>query len=232
MDKNVNSIIEKLKKIPFCEGIIYAGSRLEGDYNPNSDYDFTVLISKGKSYYKIFRYKNLMVDICCVTEKIITKKDLVRERVSNAELYIITHGEIVYDKSDRMNTIQKKAKKIWALGPKKLNRKDIIEAGYACTVYLHKLSKKDSNQSFYLWNYIMQKTSKLFFELHESWQPKFVNVESDIKKVDQIFFKLYDRVSHANINTRVHATKKMIEYLVKKFDLPQTGEIHFPKDEN
>jgi len=31
MDKNVNLIIEKLKKIPYCEGVIYSGSRTDGD---------------------------------------------------------------------------------------------------------------------------------------------------------------------------------------------------------
>lgn len=53
----INTIVTKLKKIPCCEGIIFAGSRNEGDYNENSDYDFTVLISSGKSYYKIFKYE-------------------------------------------------------------------------------------------------------------------------------------------------------------------------------
>lgn len=232
MDQNVNLIVEKLKKIPFCEGIVYAGSRIEGDFVATSDYDFTVLISQGKSYYKIFRYKGLMVDICCATEKVMTKKDLVRDKVSNAELYIIAHGEIVYDKSGKMSVIQKKAKKVWSLGTKKLTRKDLIEAGYACATYLQKLSKKDSEGAFYLWNEIMQKMTTLFFELHNKWQPKFSHVEKSIKETDQDFFKFYDNVRYADINTRVSATKKMIEYLVKKFNLPQTGEIYFLKDEN
>ena len=232
MDKNVNLIVEKLKKNPYCEGVVYAGSRIEGDYIATSDYDFTVLVSQGKSYYKIFKYKNLMVDICCATEKVIIKKDLVRNRISNAELYIIAHGEIVYDKSDRMNAIQKKAKKVWAIGPKKPTQKDLIEAGYACTVYLQKLSKKDSGEAFYLWNEIMQKITKLFFELHNIWQPKFLNIESTIKNVDGNFFKLYDKVRYAEAPSRISTTKKLIEYLIKKFNLPQTGEIYFLKDEN
>lgn len=232
MDKNVNLIVEKLKKNPYCEGIVYAGSRIEGDFVATSDYDFTVLISHGKSYYKIFRYKNLMVDICCTTEKVIVKKDFIRDKISNAELYIIAQGEIVYDKSGRMDAVQKKAKKVWALGPKKLAQKDLIEAGYACTTYLQKLSKKDSEKDFYLWNYIMQRTTTLFFKLHSIWQPKFSNVENTIKKVDGNFFKLYNKVRYAKINARVNTTKKMIEYLVNKFNLPRTGEIYFLKDKN
>ena len=118
MDKNVNLIVKKLKKISCCEGIIYTGSRQEGDFTEDSDYDFTVLVSKGKSYYKTFRYKGLLVDICCATPDIIRKQDFTRDAVANAELGIIAHGEIVYDKSGRMNALQKQAKKIWALGPK------------------------------------------------------------------------------------------------------------------
>ena len=99
MDKKINLIIEKLKKIPYCEGIIYAGSRIEGDFTATSDYDFTVLIGRGKSYYKRFYYKNLLVDICSVTAEIIEKQDFKRDEVSNAELFIIAYGKIVFDKS-------------------------------------------------------------------------------------------------------------------------------------
>lgn len=74
MNKNVNIIVEKLKKIAYCEGIVYSGSRTDGDFVATSDYDFTVLIGKGKSYYRIFRYKNLLVDICCATAEVIKKK--------------------------------------------------------------------------------------------------------------------------------------------------------------
>ncbi len=56
MNENLEIMVEKLKKIPNCEGIIYSGSRLEGDFIESSDYDFTVLINKGKSYYRIFTY--------------------------------------------------------------------------------------------------------------------------------------------------------------------------------
>ncbi|MBU2566275.1 nucleotidyltransferase domain-containing protein [Patescibacteria group bacterium] len=232
MDSNVNLIVEKLKKIPYYEGIIYAGSRIEGDSSRTSDYDFTVLVSQGKSYYRTFRYKGLMVDICCATEKVIAKNDLVRDRISNAELYIIAHGEIVYDKSGKIKAIQNKAKKVWGLGPKKLSRKDLIEAGYICTVYLHKLSKKDSENAFYLWNEIMQKTTELFFELHNIWQPKFFLVEKAIKVTDRDFFKLYKKIYIADSADRVKLTKKMIKYLVEKFKLPQSGEMYFSKDEN
>ena len=73
MDKNVTTIIEKLKKIPHCEGIVYAGSRADGDFVATSDYDFTVLISKGKSYFKIFWFKGLLVDMLCATAEVIEK---------------------------------------------------------------------------------------------------------------------------------------------------------------
>ena len=116
MDKNVNVIIEKLKKIPFCEGIIYAGSRVEGDFSDSSDYDFTVLVGKGESYYETYRYKGLLVDICCATAEVIERNDLVRNKIANAELSILANGEIVFDKSGEMVSIQKKAKKIWKLG--------------------------------------------------------------------------------------------------------------------
>ena len=145
MDNKVNLIIEKLKKIPYCEGIIYAGSRIEGDFTATSDYDFTVLIGRGKSYYKRFYYKNLLVDICSVTAEIIEKQDFKRDEVSNAELFIIAYGKIVFDKSGQMKTIQKKAKKIWTLGPKKYTKNDFKEAGYLCAEFLHKFADATIN---------------------------------------------------------------------------------------
>lgn len=228
MDKNVNIIVEKLKKIPNCEGIIYSGSRTDGDFVATSDYDFTVLISKGKSYYKIFWYKNLLVDICCATAEVINKQDFKRDKIANPELSIIAHGEIVYDKSGKMSTIQKKAKKVWGLGPKN----DTKEAGHLCTIFLHRLNKPNSQFAYHSWNVIMDKTVRLFFELHKVWLPKSLKVESKIKEIDRDFFKLYEKIYLANSKGRIKLTKQVVKHLVKKFNLPQTGEIYFPKDEN
>ncbi len=228
MDKNVNLIVEKLKKIPYCEGIVYSGSRTDGDFVITSDYDFTVLISKGKSYYKIFRYKNLLVDICCTTEKVILKQDFRRDKVANPELSIIAHGKILFDKSGRMKVIQKKAQKTWKLGP----TNDIKEAGHLCAIFLHRLNKPNSELAYHSWNVIMNKIVRLFFELHKMWLPKSLKIESDINEIDGDFFKLYRKIYLANSKNRVRLTKQMIQYLVKKFKLPQTGEIRFPKDEN
>ena len=228
MNKNVNLIVEKLKKIPYCEGIIYSGSRKDGDFVATSDYDFTVLINKGKSYYKIFRYKNLLVDICCTTAEIINKHDLQRDKISNPELSIIAHGEIVFDKSGQMKSIQKKAKKVWLLGP----TNNVKEAGYLCTSFLHKLNKPNSKLAYNSWIEIMNKTIKIFFELHKTWLPKPLKVENTINKIDQRFFKIYKEIYLTNSVTRIELTKKLIKYLIKKFKLPQTGEIYFSKDEN
>jgi len=228
MDKNVNLIVERLKKIPHCEGIVYSGSRTDGDFVATSDYDFTVLISKGKSYYRIFRYKGLLIDICCATPEVIIKNDFRRDKVANPELSIIAHGEIVFDKSGQMKAIQKKAQRVWKLGP----TNDIKEAGHLCTIFLHRLNKPKSESAYHSWNVIMNKTVRLFFELHKVWLPKFLKVESNINEIDRDFFKLYKKIYLANSADRVKLTKKMVEYLIKKFELPQTGEIYFPKNEN
>lgn len=225
MDKNVNLIVEKLKKIPYCEGIVYSGSRTDGDFVATSDYDFTVLISKGKSYYKIFRYKNLLVDICCATQEVIAKNDFRRDKVANPELSIIAHGEILFDKSDQMKAIQKKAQNVWKLGP----TNNIKEAGHLCTIFLHRLNKPNSESAYHSWNVIADKTVRLFFELHRVWLPKFLKIESTIKEIDRDFFKLYEKIYLANSKDRIKSTKQMIQHLVKKFNLPQTGEINFPK---
>ncbi|MFA7244728.1 MAG: hypothetical protein WC070_00940 [Candidatus Magasanikbacteria bacterium] len=228
MDTNVNLIIEKLKKIPFCEGIIYAGSRIEGDFVATSDYDFTVLISKGKSYYKTFHYKGLLVDICCATAEVINNQDFRRDKVSNAELSIIAHGKIVFDKSGQMKTIQKKANRVWSLGPKN----DPKEAGYLCTMFLHTLNKPNSTLAYHSWDVIMDKMVKLFFELNNEWLPKSLQLESKIKEIDRDFFKLYEKVYLSNPEDRIESTKQLVKYLINKFNLPQTGEIYFAKDEN
>lgn len=228
MDKNVNLIIEKLKKIPYCEGIVYSGSRKYGGFTTTSDYDFTVLINKGKSYYKIFRYKKFLIDICCATEKVIIKQDFQRDKIENPELSIIANGEIVFDKVGRMKEIQKKAQKLWKLGP----TNDVKEAGYLCTIFLHKLNKPNNESTYYSWTIIMDKIVKLFFELNKVWLPKSFNVENAINEIDGNFFKLYKKIYLTNPKGRIRLTKKLIQYLIKKFKLPQTGEIYFPKDGN
>jgi len=227
MDKNVNLIVEKLKKIPHCEGIIYSGSRMDGDFIATSDYDFTVLIDKGKSYYRIFRYKNLLVDICCATEEVIVKQDFRRDRVVNPELSIIAQGTILFDQSGRMKAIQKKAQKIWKLGPTN-NTKEI---GYLCAVFLHQLKKPNIESSYYAWSVIMSKTVRLFFELNKVWLPKSFKVESTINEIDRDFFKLYRKAYLANSKDRARLTEQMVKYIVKKFKLSQTGEIYFLKNE-
>ncbi len=228
MDKNVNLIIDRLKKIPYCEGIVYSGSRTDGDFVATSDYDFTVLISKGKSYYKIFRYKNLLVDICCATQRVIAKQDFRRDKIANPELSIIAHGEIVFDKSSQMKAIQKKAQRVWKLGP----TNNIKEAGHLCTIFLHRLNKPNSESAYHSWNVVMDKTVRIFFELHKIWLPKSLKIESTIKEIDGDFFKLYKKIYLADSKNRVKLTKQLIQYLIKKFNLPQTGEIYFSKDEN
>jgi len=228
MNKNESLIIEKLKKIPHCVGIIYAGSRIEGSFTETSDYDFTVLIDKGESYYKIFYYKDLLIDVCCATAEIINKQDFDRNKVANAELFILANGKIVFDKAGQMNTIQKKAKKVWALGP----IKDKKEAGYLCTMFLYTLSKKKSELAYYEWTVITNKLVKLFFELHNVWLPQSFQVETKIKGLDGDFFKLFEMAYRSSAEHKVNSTKQMIKYLIKKFNLPQTREIYFSKDEN
>lgn len=228
MNKDENLIIEKLKKIPHCVGIVYAGSRVEGSFTKTSDYDFTVLTDKGKSYYKIFYYKNLLIDICCVTEETINKQDFDRNKISNAELSILAHGKIVFDKTGKMNTVQKKAKKVWTLGP----IADKKEAGYLCTMFLYTLNKKRNELAYYEWTIITNKIVKLFFELHNTWLPKPFQVETKIKELDGNFFKFFETAFLSKSEDRINSTKQVIKYLIKKFNLPQTREIYFSKDEN
>ena len=226
---NLNEIVKKLKQIPYCEGIIFAGSRREGDHDKNSDYDFTVLISKGKSYYSIFRYKNLLVDICVATEDVIAKQDLVRRRIANPELGIIVFGEIQYDKSGNMKRLQNAARVVWKRGPDKMTTQDKNEAGYLFATFTHKLEKDKDGVAYYSLNEVIKKTIPLFFRLHGAWQPKFFEVEPTLRKIDPIFFKLYRRMNQAVGTKRVKTMIEMLKYLTKKYKLPNTGEIYIKK---
>jgi len=224
----IDTIVAKLKKISCCEGIIFAGSRNEGDHNEDSDYDFTVLISSGKSYYKIFKYKNYTVDVCVATFEVIKKQDLVRDRLSNAELYIIASGQILFDEKGNAKRLQKLAKAIWLKGPKQIITKQ--HAGYQCSDFLHKLQKDKTGTAYFLLNSMMIKTVTLFFELNNSWLPKSSVVESTMKKIDKHFFELYISVTQTVGSDHVEVAIKLLEYLIKKFDLPKTGEFYSKKD--
>jgi predicted nucleotidyltransferase len=231
MTQDLETILEHLKKLPFCEGIIFSGSRLEGVHSPDSDYDFTVLISKGKSYYKIFKYKKYLVDICCATAEVIKEKDLTNKRVANAELYILTSGQILFDKFGNLGKIQTAAKKIWKNGPAKISKKDLIETGYAFKTYIDDLkgSMAKNIDGFYFQSYVIQNVVKFFFKLYKKWQPRPRDMEQEIQKIDIRFWKLYKEANISINKDRGAKIIKMIEYLVKKFNLPQTGEIYFLK---
>ncbi|MFH1252879.1 MAG: hypothetical protein V1664_00910 [Candidatus Uhrbacteria bacterium] len=231
LNQNLEIISTYLKKIPFCEGVIFSGSRLKGTHSANSDYDFTVLISQGKAYYKIWQYKNYLIDICCATAKVIKEKDLTNERVANAELYILASGQILFDKFGNLKKLQTTAQKIWKNGPKKITKNDTIEIGYAFKTYtgdLKNLIEKNFD-GYYFQNYVIQNVTKFFFKLHKEWQPRPRDIEQRIQIIDRIFWKLYKEVNVSINKNRSIKIIKMIEYLVKKFKLPQTGEIYFLK---
>lgn len=105
--------------------------------------------------------------------------------------------------------------------------------GHLCTIFLHRLNKPNSKSAYNSWNVIMDKTVRLFVELHKVWLPKSLKVENTINEIDRDFFKLYKKIYIAkNSKDRVRSTKQMIQYLIKKIKLSQTGEIYFPKIEN
>ncbi len=229
MNKNIDTIVKKLRTIPFCEGIIYSGSRFDGDHLKSSDYDFVVLIKKGTSYFRIFRYKNFLIDISCSTAQVLSKEDIVREKIGNSELHILAHGEILFDTANKMKKLQQKAKRIWKLGPKKYTKNDLKEAGYLCFNSLHKLSKQNAELSHSSWNQIMAKITKLFFEIHSEWMPKDSLREKKIKEIDKKFYSLYEKAYTSSSKERIKNTKMLIKHLVKKFKLPQTGESYSPR---
>jgi len=224
-------ILPILKKIPYCEWIVFNGSRLHGIYTKDSDYDFTILISKGKSYYKARDYKGLKVDVCCTTYDVIKEQNLVRTNNSNAQLYILTTGLIVFDKCGDMKKLQNEARKIRNKWPEKITKKDVIEIGYFFTSYIHDLksSAEKNIDSHYHKNYVMLNVVKFFFKLYREWMNKQIYIDKEIQRIDILFWKLYKDV---NMSTNENKTSKiisMINYLVKKFNLPQTGFIYVEK---
>lgn len=230
-DSGIKTILPMLKKIPHCEGIIFSGSRLTGTQTKNSDYDFTVLISKGKSYYKIWEYKGYMVDICCVTYDKAKEKDLVKTRTSNAELFILATGLIVFDKYGNMKKIQDESKKIWKSGPAKISKNDITEIGYAFKTYIDDLksSVEKNIDCYYYQNYVIYNVVKFFFKLYREWQTRPRDIEQEIQRIDVRFWKLFKDANSSMDKDRTIKIIVMIKYLVKKFNLPQTGYIYFEK---
>jgi predicted nucleotidyltransferase len=232
MNENLKLMVGRLKKIPNCEGIIYSGSRLEGDFIESSDYDFTVLISQGRSYYKIFTYKDFIIDICCATEKVIKEHDISNSKVSNPELGIIANGVILFDKNGKMLDLQKKAKKVWNNGPKKNTQKDLQEITSLLTGFFHKLSKQGAEDAYTFSSEVINKTIKIFFQLHRVWQPKPFNIEDSIREIDEIFFNLYKEMSNSTGKKKIELMKKMILYLMDKFSLEKSFDLYFVKSEN
>ncbi len=131
-----------------------------------------------------------------------------------------------------MLDIQKKAKKIWKIGPKKNTQQDLQEMTHLLSIFLHKISKKDAEFAYTFSSDVINKTVKIFFQLHRVWQPKPFDIEDSIKEIDEIFFNFYKKVNNSTSTEKINLIKEMIVYLIDKFSLKESFDYYCVKSEN
>jgi predicted nucleotidyltransferase len=212
-------------------GVLFTGSRVIGDVNSNSDYDFRVLLKDGKSRYrKGFYLGDLFAEIFC--NSYIQEMNYFHEEVSGndhkaIDLFMYKTGIIIYDPTNKMSEIKSKATELYDLGPTPLleKQKDWIRYDLAITKLKLEVLKGDDGDLFYLLR-VEAKLADYFFKLHNIWKVRFRDTSNKISSTDSEFYNCFMvSLKSSELSERASSLIKSIEYLQVKFKLDTSVEF-------
>lgn len=212
-------------------GVLFTGSRVIGDVNPNSDYDFRVLLKDGVSRYrKGFYLNNLFAEIFC--NSYIQEMSYLLEETTGSEntaldLFMYKTGIIIHDPTHKMSEIKSKATELYDLGPAPISyrQKDWIRYDLAINkLKLEGLDLTDTHHFFIL--EIEHRLVDYFFKLSGAWKVRFRDTNSKIQSLDSVFHKHFSQVLNTSDNAqKTEMLVKSIEHLQNKFSLDQSVEF-------
>jgi len=211
--------------------VLFTGSRVIGDVNSNSDYDFRVLLKDGKSRYrKGFYLGDLFAEIFC--NSYIQEMSYLHEEATGTDndaldLYMYKTGIIIHDPTYKMSEIKSKATELFDLGPSPLLdiQKDWIR--YDLAMNKLKLESLDSGDpSLFYIHEVQHKLIDYFFKLHNTWKVRSRDMDDKIKSTDIDFYNcLLLSLNSSKISESTNALFKSIEYLQIKFKLDTSVEF-------
>jgi hypothetical protein len=212
-------------------GVLFTGSRVIGDVNSNSDYDFRVLLKDGVSRYrKGFYLNNLFAEIFC-NSYIQEMSYLLDESTGNdnsaLDLFMYKTGKIIYDPTHKMSEIKSKATELYDLGPAPISDKQKDWIRYDLAMNKLKLEGLDHivSHSFFILE-IEHRLVDYFFKLSGVWKVRFRDTDSKILTLDSEFHEYFSQVlSTSDTAKKIEMLIKSIEHLQNKFNLDQSVEF-------
>jgi predicted nucleotidyltransferase len=221
-------IKNQLMEIPFCEGIIFAGSRQNGTPTKESDWDFYVLLEDGaKSFRKTWKYEDTFIETFCNTRESINENELVTNKISNSGIHILATGDIIFDKFGRFAEIQSRAKKLYDDRPPELSGEQKQAMGYTLRMYVDDMKSTEElgQEGYYLQNVVMAYALECFYKLKRKWMVKPRDVEENIKELDSSWGNMYINIFKSPQSEHPNLIVALIEELARINDIPMSGEI-------
>ncbi len=224
-----NDILNKVKAIEGCDGILYTGSRQQGSATTTSDWDFYVLLSnESKSFRRTWIHGNTHIETFCNTLASINENELVTSKISNPALNMLATGTIVFDSHGRLADVQSKAQQIYTAGPPKLDDEALAILGYVIRTLIDDLESLGelSVPGYYLQNGALVTAIESFYKLKQRWMAKPRQVEANLQTIDNHWANLYIEANEAVGTQKTAAIIKLLKALINKHNVVATGEVY------
>ena len=216
-----------------CKCIIFAGSRKQGGYHKNSDWDFYIVLDNPhieKLHKNIVSYRGEVIDLFCVDDATFRNHAIGKASKDKAGLYMLAEGEIKYCMDQHTTDIidlLKTAKMTLLQGPDcSESSLDAYKRSVAqrFRAIMHELDAlvETTKVSYIHYPQIeaMVSIAKNLYSLNCKWLPKPKYVDQAIEGLDMEAHKLYTSVyDDTQPQQRIHRIIKLINHLDNKHRL-------------
>ena len=220
VDKLLQNIQFRIRqKIP-CKGIIFAGSRQQGEYREDSDWDFYVLTdidTSIKNGRQSFRFESEVVDVFC-NQWASAGGHSQGKGKDQAGLCMLAKGDVIFvcdeNARQKIQQLQEQARSTLA-GKPKFDRQITANTLKTYLWYLDSKNQPDYYSQLEAINYIIETS----YNLYGAWLPKPKDIDKDIEFLDEAIYKIYLGAHGKLHHNRIACTNQLIKYLVDKFQI-------------
>ncbi|OGC82079.1 MAG: hypothetical protein A2V81_02920 [Candidatus Abawacabacteria bacterium RBG_16_42_10] len=228
------SILNNLQAIKNNEGILLTGSRVLGKHSKNADWDFHVLLKKGKPRWrKSWKVDDHLLEIFC-NDVVAIKKEFKSDASGGrgVMVFMFASGQIIKDNKQKdLQRLQSLAKRLWKKGPNKLSKNDINFISYDIAMYIHDLEDclHDNNAALLLINHAINEFVRYYYRLSNTWLPRPKDRLQDFLRRSPEMFKIVNEVNDTNSwEEKIHLALRLGHILGKKFKLILDGSLYIP----
>lgn len=222
-------ILDQIKAIDGCDGILFTGSRQQGDATSSSDWDFYVLLDdEVASFRKTWIYNGTFIETFCNTLASINEHELITSKISNPALRMLATGTIVQDKSGRLVEVQARAKQMYSDKPPELDDEAKLVLGYTLRAIVDDLESLEelSVEGYHLQNTALVAAVENLYRLEQRWMAKPRQIEQDIASIDANWSELYATANKATGRKKTEAIISLLESLMAKHNINSSGEVY------